>query len=244
MLLAILVLFAAVALSGCTGAGPSQSSTDAANVTADRILTSFNSGNYSSFSTNFSSAMQSGANASWFADTRASMLSQFGKFVSRSPALPQVTSSQGYNVYVYNAQFENGTLTIQVVMNQTNAYTVEGLSFPVSAGKPSQQALDAANVTVDRILAALNNGSYSDFSANFSPTMLSAVNESKFNSTRSGMLSQYGKYVSRSSDPQTSVTLGDNVFVYSCQFEQVKLNLKLMLNASDSKTVDGLLFTP
>jgi len=188
--------------------------------------------------------MLSSANESWFTGTRTGMLSQFGKFVSRSSSAPQATMSQGYNVYVYDTQFENGTLKIQVVMNQTNIYTVEGLSFPASSGKPSQQALDVANASVDRILAALNNGSYADFSANFSPTMLSAVDESKFNSTRSGMLSQYGKYVSRSSDPQTTVSLGDNIFVYSCQFEQVKLNLKLMLNASDLRTVDGVLFTP
>src|SRR5271157_1178726 len=113
-----------------------------------------------------------------------------------------------------------------------------------TGGSPSQSSTDAANAAADRILTSFNSGNYSSFSTNFSAAMLSSANESWFTGTRTGMLSQYGKYVSRSSDPQTTVSLGDNIFVYSCQFEQVKLNLKLMLNASDLRTVDGVLFTP
>ncbi|HEY3422774.1 MAG TPA: hypothetical protein VGK13_06405, partial [Methanocellaceae archaeon] len=61
------MLIGMLLVSGCTqNATPSQESISAANVTADRVLQSFNDGNYANFSMNFSSPMLQGINQSRF----------------------------------------------------------------------------------------------------------------------------------------------------------------------------------
>ena len=104
---------------------------------------------------------------------------------------------------------------------------------------PPKEATDIANVTADRVLRSINDGNYGEFSTNFSASMLQGVNESVFNEFRNNILSQDGKYVSRSS-PQTLVVGGDNVFIYDCQFEKGRLQLQLAINATDQSTVTGL----
>ena len=101
--------------------------------------------------------------------------------------------------------------------------------------------MDAANATVDRILNSFNSGNYSEFSANFSSAMLSAVNETRFNSIRSGIQSKYGKYVSRSS-PTGGTAQGYNIYIYPSHFEKGDLKLQLTMNTTNVWTVEGLYF--
>jgi hypothetical protein len=112
----------------------------------------------------------------------------------------------------------------------------------VSAGKPSQQAMDAANVTADRMLNAINAGDYEGFTQNFSSTMRSAVGENRFNEIKSNMTDAYGKYVSRAPIPTTTTVQGYNVFLYDCQFEKSKVTVQLAMNPSDVWAVEGFYY--
>ena len=111
-----------------------------------------------------------------------------------------------------------------------------------SGEKPSQPAMDAANVTADRMFNALNTGDFVAFSENFSPAMTSAVNQTEFNIIAGKLSGQYGKYVSRSPVPSASVTQGYNVFLYDCQFEKGKLTLQLTMNSSNVTRVEGFFY--
>lgn len=118
------------AICGCViGEKPSQAATDMANVTADRILLSINSGSYADYTTNFSAPMMNASPESNFNGLRDKILSQFGKYESRSPA-PQVSVSQGFNVFVYDCQYEKGRHSFRLVMDPANASLVQGIWFP------------------------------------------------------------------------------------------------------------------
>ncbi len=126
----VMALLAVVALSlGCTSnTAPQDKSMDAANATADRILNSFNAGNYTDFSMNFSPAMLSAANESWFNTARSSLQSKYGMYVSRAP-MPTGGTAQGYNIYSYDSHFEKGNFALQLTMNTTDVWRVEGIYF-------------------------------------------------------------------------------------------------------------------
>jgi hypothetical protein len=126
----IIMLVAVVALTlGCTSSSnTSGTAMNAANATADRILNSFNTGNYADFSANLSPTMLSAANASWFNTTRAALQSKYGNYLSRAP-VPTAGAEQGYNIYLYNSNFEKGNFTLQLTMNTTNVWRVEGIFF-------------------------------------------------------------------------------------------------------------------
>jgi hypothetical protein len=108
-------------------------------------------------------------------------------------------------------------------------------------GVSSPAAIDAANVTADRILNSINSGNYSDYSKNFSDTMMAQVNESQFNYTRSVVQDTFGNYVSRSG-PVTSVIQGYNVFVYNCTFTKGYVKFQLTMNITDPSRVEGVFF--
>ena len=118
-----------VLTSGCIlGSAPSADASNAANTTADNMFQSFNTGNYPQFSANFSDAMARGINETAFVDMRNQIRSRYGTYASKT--MTQAYNSQGYNSFVYNCTFERGTLTIRIVMNTGNPWTVEGLWFP------------------------------------------------------------------------------------------------------------------
>jgi hypothetical protein len=106
---------------------------------------------------------------------------------------------------------------------------------------PSQEAISAANVTADRVLQSINDDNYAGFSANFSGPMLQGINQSRFEGLRNDILTQYGKYASKSST-QDLVVGGDNVFIYDCQFEKGRLQFQFSINATDMSTVTGLYY--
>jgi hypothetical protein len=111
----------------------------------------------------------------------------------------------------------------------------------LNPGVSSPAAIDAANVTADRILNSINSGNYSDYSMNFSEIMMAQVNESQFNYTRSVVQDTFGNYVSRSG-PVTSVVQGYNVFVYNCTFTKGYVNFQLTMNLTDPYRVEGVFF--
>jgi hypothetical protein len=106
---------------------------------------------------------------------------------------------------------------------------------------PSQEAVNGANVIADRVLQSINDDNYTSFSTNFSGPMLQGINQSRFEGLRNDILTQYGKYVSKSST-QSLVVGGDNVFIYDCQFEKGKLQFQFSINATDMSTVTGLYY--
>jgi hypothetical protein len=112
----------------------------------------------------------------------------------------------------------------------------------ISAGKPSQQAMDAANVTADRMLNAINIGDYTQFTQNFSSTMKSAVDENRFNEIHRNMTGAYGKYVSRAPVPTATTVQGYNVFLYDCRFEKSNVTVQFTMNPSDVWTVEGFFY--
>jgi hypothetical protein len=113
----------------------------------------------------------------------------------------------------------------------------------VSSGEqPPQAAMDAANVTADRIFADLNTDNYSDFSSNFSAPMLAAFNETAFHGMTKTMVQQYGRYESRAAKPSAAVVGNYNIFVYECQFEKTKLNVQLTMNKTDVYSVEGFFY--
>ncbi len=112
----------------------------------------------------------------------------------------------------------------------------------VSGGMPSPAAMDAANVTVDRMLNAVDGGDYPAFTQNFSSQMKSAVTRDRFNLIKTNMTELYGKYVSRAPVPSASVYQGYDRFIYDCQFEKSKVTITLVMNASDVWTVEGFFY--
>lgn len=116
-------------LSGCIfNQPPSQEAADAANATAEAIFQSFNSGDYALFSENLSAPVKKNLNESSFTSMRDQIRSKYGNYTSK-PA-PQGSVIQGYDNFVYDAQFEKGTLKVRLVMNATEPGIVEGLWFP------------------------------------------------------------------------------------------------------------------
>jgi hypothetical protein len=127
----VTLLLTVVAMTlGCTSSSTTTSGAamNAANVTADRILNSFNTGNYNEFSTNFSPAMMAAMNQSQFNATWDSIQLKYGNYQSRDP-VPTAGVVQGYNVYMYKSYFEKGNFTLQLTMNTTNVWQVEGMFF-------------------------------------------------------------------------------------------------------------------
>ncbi len=110
------------------------------------------------------------------------------------------------------------------------------------AGTPPQEAMDAANVTADRMLAALNESDYAAFTLNFSSTMKSAVDEKKFNEIKNDMDNKFGQFVSRAPVPAGGSTGGYNIFVYDCQFEKGNAAVQFTMNQSDVWTVEGFFY--
>ncbi len=72
--------------------------------------------------------MTRGINETSFVDMRNQIQSKYGTYASKT--MTQAYTSQGYNSFVYNCTFEQGTLAIRIVMNTGNRWTVEGLWFP------------------------------------------------------------------------------------------------------------------
>ncbi len=119
---------------------------------------------------------------------------------------------------------------------------VAALSLGCTAAKPSQQATDSANIAFDGIMQSINTGSFSGYETNFSDPMLKASNESNFNGLRASIFDQFGKYQSRSPDPQTSVSGGFNIFLYDCQFEKGRHSVRLVMDPTNTTQVQGLWF--
>ncbi len=112
----------------------------------------------------------------------------------------------------------------------------------VSLETPPQGAMDAANVTADRMLNAVNDDDYAAFTRNFSSTMKSAVDQDRFNQIKSNMTELFGKYVSRAPAPAAASAGGYNVFIYNCQFEKRNATVQFTMNQSDIWTVEGFFY--
>jgi len=118
-----------IAVCGCTlnSSVSSPAAIETANATADNILNSINSGNYSDYTRNFSDIMMTQVNESQFNYTRNVVQGTFGNYVSRGELTASVI--QGYNVFVYNCTFSKGYVKFELAMNMTNTSRVEGVFF-------------------------------------------------------------------------------------------------------------------
>ena len=114
---------------GCVSSGPPpHEAIDSANATAEGLFQSFNSGDYGQFSANLSDGMRAGINESSFQRMRDQIRAAHGDY--RSKSAPETSIIQGYNNFIYNCDFERGTLKIRLVMSPVNTSIVEGLWFP------------------------------------------------------------------------------------------------------------------
>jgi hypothetical protein len=126
----LLIVMLAVAGTGCTSqtVQPPQNAMDAANATADTMFPALNSGEYAVFSQNLSATMKSAMNESYFNKMIGQMSGQYGRYISRS-AVPQASVVGDYNVFVYPCQFEKTKLNVQLTMNKTDVWKVEGFFY-------------------------------------------------------------------------------------------------------------------
>lgn len=127
-LLLIVALVAAIAGCATQAPQPPQDAMNAANSTADSMFPALNSGEYIVFSQNFSPAMKAAFNESSFNQMIGAMAGQYGKYKSRS-AVPSAAVVGDYNVFVYQCEFEKTKLNLQLTMNKTNVYQVEGFFY-------------------------------------------------------------------------------------------------------------------
>lgn len=126
----LLIVTLAAAGAGCTSqtVQPPQDAMDAANATADQMFPALNSGEYIVFTQNFSPTMKSAMNESYFNKMIGQMAGQYGRYISRSP-VPQASVVGNYNVFVYQCQFEKTKLNVQLTMNKTDVWKVEGFFY-------------------------------------------------------------------------------------------------------------------
>jgi hypothetical protein len=115
--------------AGCVGgSAPQKPAMDAANATVDRMLDAVNAGDYAAFTQNFSAPMKSAVDQGRFNAIVANMTETKGKYVSRAP-VPTAATQQGYNIFIYDCQFENGKWAVQLTMNASDAWAVEGFYY-------------------------------------------------------------------------------------------------------------------
>jgi hypothetical protein len=128
ILLAI-ILLAILAVSGCTQAGPrpSRDAIDVADVTAERMLQSLNTGDYEAFTANFSAPMIRAVNETMFNDIRKWVRDRYGDYISKSES--SAYAIQSYNNFEYSCKFSKGNVVFRLTMNQTNISMVEGEHF-------------------------------------------------------------------------------------------------------------------
>ncbi len=126
----LLIVTLAAAGAGCVSqtVQPPQDAMDAANATADRMFPALNSGEYIVFSQNLSAPMKAAMNESYFNKMIGQMSGQYGRYVSRSPT-PQASVVGDYNIFVYQCQFEKTKLNVQLTMNKTDVWKVEGFFY-------------------------------------------------------------------------------------------------------------------
>ncbi len=127
------IILAAISISGCAQNSNTgqilvpNASRDVANATADNILASMNSGNYSGYINNFSATVMAQVNESQYTYARNAVRDTFGDYVSR--AGPVTSVYKGYNVFVYDCTFTKGHVKFVLAMNMTNTSSVEGVQF-------------------------------------------------------------------------------------------------------------------
>ncbi len=129
VLLAVIILV--IFLSGC-----SKSSEDVekqkgidleqADFIANKMLKSFNNGNYEDFSSSFSVDMRRAMSYAAFNDLRILVLNSSGAYVSKSE--PNAASASGFVSYTYNCSFgkENVMFTISFKSGENK---VDGVGF-------------------------------------------------------------------------------------------------------------------
>lgn len=109
LFLAALLIFSVLS-GGCIGQDAPLSTGEAAEVLgyaepiADSLLQGFNENDYTRYSRDFSPQMREGLTEARFAETRATVVSRIGLYVSRDS--PVVTQSGDYIAVIWKADFE------------------------------------------------------------------------------------------------------------------------------------------
>jgi hypothetical protein len=104
------------------------------------------------------------------------------------------------------------------------------------AALSNQQVMDVT----DNILKALGSGDYQAFTRDFSPTMLDAFSESKYNDLQTMLQGTSGAYKS-CAEPTLSNSNEYAIYQFVCEFEKEKVVVKVVF-AIDGNLVDGLFF--
>lgn len=95
----------------------------------DNLLEGFNEGSYQKFSRDFDQQMKSSLNANAFMQTRQTIQSKIGRYISRH--LSRIDRKGQLTAVIYSAAFENEKgVTVRVVFQkQGESYLVTGLWF-------------------------------------------------------------------------------------------------------------------
>jgi hypothetical protein len=97
-----------------------------------------------------------------------------------------------------------------------------------------------AQVT-DRVLQAVNTGSYPDFTRDFSDKMKQAFTEDQFNQLRELLQKTSGDYLSLTPKPEMANKQGYAVYSFNCKFEQESVLTTITFKVGGDQ-VDGLFF--
>jgi hypothetical protein len=97
-----------------------------------------------------------------------------------------------------------------------------------------------AQVT-DRVLQAINTGSYPNFTRDFSDQMKQAFTMDQFNQLHDLLQKTSGKYISLMPKPEMANNQGHAIYSFSCKFEQESVLATLTFKIGGDK-VEGLFF--
>ncbi len=101
-------------------------------------------------------------------------------------------------------------------------------------------SLENANYITETVLIALNNGTYSEFSGNFSEDVKKMINESEFYNLRNIIQNTSGNYINKTMLKYTDFNNYD-IYEYNCNFEREVLKLRVALEKK-RHAVSGIYF--
>ena len=93
---------------------------------ADTVFAAINAGDYAAFTKDMDEQMKKAMPESSFT-SMLKTLEKVGKYQSRT--VDHIEKVQNYNVVVYNAKFEQDTVTVRLTFNQADPHLVSGLWF-------------------------------------------------------------------------------------------------------------------
>jgi hypothetical protein len=126
--LSIVTIITSLFLTGCQAPKPASLSNDQVVGVIENILTAINTGDYQSFTREFSDDMKTGFSEAQFTALAGLLKKASGNYVSCADASPELSDSQGYAVYRLSCKYELESVIVTVTF-KVDGDRVEGLFF-------------------------------------------------------------------------------------------------------------------